>query len=263
MIRRRIEAHKQQRQDNRPLYVSDLIFRGQGDQRWKLETTLERVDGSPLFSSYFAAMLGAKAAVETMIGKAWNLMSYADFDDWLSQWGPMSRLDLLPPPGYEFMVYLRHHGFPSPLMDWTRSPYAAAFFAYDSSPDDAEYVSIYGYASAIGEGNTFDGRPFIYTLLGQHMTTDVRHQLQQSLYTIAVNGQTEGIGAKYDSHDEVFRIRRPNQGQIWRVNIPANERPDVLQELERLYGITAYSLYNSEDALIRTLANRAFLFSHH
>src|SRR5579871_975887 len=33
-------------------------------------------------------------------------------------------------PGYDYMAYLRHHGFPSPLLDWTRSPYVAAFFAF-------------------------------------------------------------------------------------------------------------------------------------
>jgi len=29
------------------------------------------------------------------------------------------------------MTRLRHHGFPSPLLDWPQSPYIAAFFAFN------------------------------------------------------------------------------------------------------------------------------------
>jgi hypothetical protein len=32
---------------------------------------------------------------------------------------------------YDFMTRLRHHGFPSPLLDWPQSPYTAAFFAFN------------------------------------------------------------------------------------------------------------------------------------
>lgn len=32
---------------------------------------------------------------------------------------------------YGFMTRLRHHGFPSPLLDWPQSPYIAAFFAFN------------------------------------------------------------------------------------------------------------------------------------
>ena len=37
---------------------------------------------------------------------------------------------------YSHMTYLRHHGFPSPLLDWTLSPYIAAFFAFNEAHDD-------------------------------------------------------------------------------------------------------------------------------
>jgi hypothetical protein len=43
---------------------------------------------------------------------------------------------------FGYLVHLRHYGFPSPLLDWSRSAYKAAFFAFQN-PSEGEYVSIY------------------------------------------------------------------------------------------------------------------------
>jgi hypothetical protein len=76
-----------------------------------------------------------KAEVETFTGTNWEIPNYdevvktvtTDYDVF-SLGGTFGRT-----PGYEYMAYLRHHGFPSPLLDWTRSPYIAAYFAFSNA----------------------------------------------------------------------------------------------------------------------------------
>lgn len=43
---------------------------------------------------------------------------------------------------YSYMAHLRHHAFPSPLLDWTESPYVAAYFAF-AKAEDAHDVAVH------------------------------------------------------------------------------------------------------------------------
>lgn len=87
-------------------------------------------------------------------------------------------------PGYEYFAYLRHHGYPSPLLDWTASPYIAAFFAFRNVAPTVDKVSVYVYLEYAGFGKIgSNDAPSIKTF-GPYATIHSRHILQQSSYTI-------------------------------------------------------------------------------
>ncbi|OFW33136.1 MAG: hypothetical protein A3J28_14040 [Acidobacteria bacterium RIFCSPLOWO2_12_FULL_60_22] len=112
--------------------VSRFLFRGQENSCWPLTTTLERRGREGmLVADYCHLISDVKPEIETFTGLKWDdLPAYPEIKKSLrEEYDSFGRL--LP---YDYMVHLRHHGFPSPLLDWTKSPYIAAFFALRQAP---------------------------------------------------------------------------------------------------------------------------------
>src|SRR6267378_1376276 len=80
-------------------HVSEPLFRGQSDRSWPLLTTLERFSTKPWsVKRYYQLLLSVAPAVVSLTSREWNVGGDTDVDE--SYHGP--------PPGYEFMIYLRH-----------------------------------------------------------------------------------------------------------------------------------------------------------
>jgi len=115
-----------------------LLFRGQEDSCWQLTTTLER-NKQPrmLLHEYYRLMLKVRPQIEAFTGNHWVIPTYPSVLKWTKEYDEFSlRLTSGRLPGYDYMVYLRHHGFPSPLIDWTRSLHVAAYFAFRNAAGD-------------------------------------------------------------------------------------------------------------------------------
>jgi hypothetical protein len=129
--------------------MSHPLFRGQADQSWPLVTTLERFSTKAWsVKGYHRLLVSVAPAVVSLTSKEWDVGQDGVIDEKYNG----------PPPGYEFMIYLRHNGFPSPLLDWSRSPYVAAFFAFAPRPQSTcETIAIYAFREYVGYGKTYSG----------------------------------------------------------------------------------------------------------
>jgi hypothetical protein len=90
-------------------YTASWAFRGVGKEEWMLQSSLERMDLKiPLVEAERYLLTTFQRRVHHYISD------------------PPAKDDYL-----EWLALLQHHGAPTRLLDWTKSPYVALFFALD------------------------------------------------------------------------------------------------------------------------------------
>lgn len=234
--------------------LSDFLYRGQANSAWRLETTLERYSNQRFsLRKYYSYVLAAKPKLESFTNQTWSIPDRNQYDNWIND---QSSLRYFNYEAYPYLAYLRHHTFPSPLFDWTESPYVAAFFAMSNVHKDVKFVSIYVFWETTGKGKvTSSDHPAIHSI-GPYVKTHRRHFLQQSRYTICT-AFDEKVNypdkVYYASHEDVIALNDLNQDQLWKLNIPVSERIAFLRQLNRM-NINAYSLFGSEESLVDSIA---------
>lgn len=256
---------RRDRRTNKYVNVSPFLYRGHADREWPLSTTLERylkkylkknISSFLTFKSYYKIINAAKTQIETFTNQNWPIPIPEEYNEWA---GRSDLASLLKFPAYEYMIYLRHHGFPSPLLDWTHSPYIAAYFAFNNIPDHVKQVSIFTLLEYAGEGKSFGGDKPCIQSLGPYVKSHKRHFLQQSEYTICtIFGEN---GWEYSDHERVFSKDNQNQDVLLKFNIPSTERLKVLKFLDN-YNLNSYSLFGTEESLMDTMALRSFFKSN-
>lgn len=160
-----------------------------------------------------------------------------------------------------FYNLVQHHGYPTPLLDWSYSPYVAAFFAYRNiSKQDvkeanaASKVRIFLFDQAEWRN---DFLQYVHLATGKlHLSVseflaieNERMIPQQAASTIT---NIDDIESYIKSCEEVN-----NKKYLQAFDLPLKERDKVIQEL-RFMGITAGSMFPGLDGACEELKDRNF-----
>lgn len=236
--------------------TSPALFRGQANSEWDLETTLERSGHDESVEQYYRLIFRVKTEIEVATQTEWsNDPSVFDLIESTREYDGFSRA-LANLPHYAYMAYLRHHGFPSPLLDWSKSPFVAAYFAFRADIDSEQNVAIFAYTDSISSFKVSSSdKPQIHRL-GPYIAAHKRHFSQQSEYTTCVRFFSDR-GWSFYPHSSVFETNPKSSSQdvLKKFVLSATERVKVLRELHD-YNLNAYSLFGSEEALMESLSNR-------
>ena len=232
-----------------------LLFRGQADADWKLKTTLERREAASRMdvATYFRLAGRVKPEFEAFSGRASGPIDIREILRLSGEYDSMSlALSGGEFPGASFLIDLRHHGFPSPLLDWTRSPYVASYFAFTDA-NKSKRRSIYVWEEPSTSFNTND-RPELRRL-GQYVPAHRRHFTQQCDYTVCPIFSSAAGRWQFAPHAEAFAEQRSVHGPLWKFTIPSSQRLQVLGTLQEM-NVNAYTLIGSDESLVEMLAFR-------
>ena len=100
-------------------------------------------------------------------------------------------------------------------------------------------------------------------IVGKYVRTHPRHYLQQSNYSLCVGLEVKKDGDKVAGYAYRFMPHGGALGksktEILRILLPASERRNALIDLDSM-NVNPYSVYSSEESLIRTIARQQFSF---
>jgi hypothetical protein len=154
----------------------------------------------------------------------------------------------IPDQNGAFFNLLQHHGYPTPLLDWSYSPFVAMYFAFKDWPkgySGDEKVRIYIFDNEAWKNKYAQLKninpPDLHLSVMEFIAINNPRVIPQQSVTTATNiDDIEGFISVMENKDKTTYLTA--------IDIPANEREEVMNEL-RFMGITAGSLFPSIDGI--------------
>ncbi len=222
-------------------YVENLrpgqfIFRGQANQ-WRLRTAFHRSGRADLRRYLMQDIPALHRHLSAITSHVFQLQD--------------------PMQNGAFFNLVQHHGFPTPLLDWSYSPYVAAYFAFEARPSrkprKRDKVRIY----------VFDKRAWC-DRLPQIQSTTTRRPHFSILETLGIENRRmipQQALSSFTNVDDIESHIRFNENDgvqyLTAIDLPLHERPTALRELQ-LMGMTPGTLFPGLDGACREFRDRLF-----
>lgn len=211
------------------------IYRGHGNNQFRLETTLSRA-GRNRIERYCAETVPQfRNHTEALLSTRFDKTSADDFSTVLG--------------------LAQHHGLPTPLLDWTASPYVAAFFAFTDAldarrdPQEHSHVRIFALTNEFVELTTQPivtlprVRPYVASL-SISARSNPRLYAQQGQFLVSNVSAME---------DFVRHVERAAQKRVlFAADIPTEAACDVLEDLTFM-GLTAATMFPGLDGICKMM----------
>jgi hypothetical protein len=231
----------------------DWIYRGQANSSWELSSSLER-----------SSLLEIDHEIEIVLIAEYQkaIRSFHDFNG-----NPKTTI--------EWLSLLQHHGTPTRLIDFTESPYIAAYFAFqDEESEISDSVAIWCvnrisfYQAALYYLDKQNEQVEITTSDKQYLfnesnfeklfsrdidcimpfdlsNANQRQLIQQSVFVAAMNPQKKFV-------DQLSFLDYQEKPIMTKLTIPSKERKVALRDLIKM-NITHATLFPGIDGFARSL----------
>jgi hypothetical protein len=192
----------------------NYVFRGHASEAWKLESTLKRKMSET--GNKDIAHKTIEAFKKHCLGRRGHNPSNLSESEW---W-----------------ALGQHFGLDTPLLDWSDSPYVAAFFAFNSESTETDNVVVWLVS------NSINNNPSIKQLKSEHHIEFLTPYLDENARLINQRGLFVRTPDMVCMTEWVKSLTADGSTQLGRILIPRSEKDFALDSLDKM-NINDFTLF--------------------